>query len=506
MRRLAAIALPVLALAGVAVVATSSGGGGDPYQVRAIFDDASFAVPGEQVRIAGAPVGSIASLDVCVAHGTPCAPGTQNKAAVTLRIDDSRFTPFHADATCSIRPQSLIGEMYVDCEPGTAAAPPLQRIASGPGAGSYYLPVTRTHSPVDFDIVQDIYQEPVTQRLAIILNELGTGLAARGSDLSAVIHRADPALGYTDQVLQILAGQNRALAKLATDSAAVLGPLAQQRVALADFIVQANATSVASAARAADISRSFQLLPSFLQQLRPLMVDLGTLADQGTPLATELGTSAAALAREFTELTPFANAARSALINLGAAAANSQGPLVASVPLAQRLNRLGIQTAPAANSLDRLTASLAKTGAIGQLMAVLFYGTTATNGFDSLGHYVRDQVLVSDCTGYTITPVPGCSANFGGASAASAASSASAASAARAASGASAASSASAASAARVASGASAASSASGGSANEASADRVARAASAAAVSASAAQAGTTALHNLLSYLIGSGG
>lgn len=403
MRRIALIAITLIVAAAFAVVATgSSGGGGDPYDVRAIFDDASFAVPGEQVRVAGAPVGSIASLGVTASK----------KAAVTLEIDDARFSPFHADATCAIRPQSLIGEMYVDCNPGTAAAPKLQRITSGPGAGAYYLPVTRTHSPVDFDIVQNIYQEPVAQRLAIILNELGTGLAARGSDLNAVIRRADPALGNTDQVLKILAGQNHQLAKLATDSAAVLTPLAQQRRALADFIVQADTTATASAARASDISRSIQLLPSFLRQLRPLMADLGTLADQGTPLASELRTSASALGREFTELTPFANSARKSLIDLGSAAAKAQSPLIATIPLAQRLNRLGTQAAPAAGMLDRLTASLDKTGAIGQLMALLFYGTTATNGFDSLGHYVRDELLVSDCTGYATTPVPGCSANF----------------------------------------------------------------------------------------------
>jgi ABC-type transporter Mla subunit MlaD len=403
MRRLGLIATVLVAAAIVAVIfIASNGAGGDPYDVRAIFDDASFAVQGEQVRIAGAPVGSIAGLGVT----------SGKQAAVTLEIDDARFTPFHANATCAIRPQSLIGEMYVDCSPGTAATPTLQRISKGPGAGDYYLPVTQTSSPVDFDIVQDIYQEPITQRIALILNELGTGLAARGSDLNAVIHRADPALGNTDQVLKILAGQNRALAKLATDSAAVLGPLAQQRTALADFIVQANTTAVASAARAADISRSIQLLPGFLRQLKPLMADLGTLADQGTPLASDLRTSASALGREFTELTPFATAARTSLIHLGAAAAQSQGPLVGTVPLAQRLNQLGTQAAPAAASLDRLTASLSKTGAIGQLMALLFYGTTASNGFDSLGHYVRDELLVSDCTGYATTPVAGCSAKF----------------------------------------------------------------------------------------------
>ena len=65
MRRLGLIALVLIAAAtAVAAVASASSqnGGGGTYQVRAIFDDASFAVPGEQVRIAGAPVGSIASL------------------------------------------------------------------------------------------------------------------------------------------------------------------------------------------------------------------------------------------------------------------------------------------------------------------------------------------------------------------------------------------------------------------------------------------------------------
>ena len=33
-----------------------------------------------------------------------------NKAAVTIAIDNGEFTPFHANATCAIRPQSLIGE------------------------------------------------------------------------------------------------------------------------------------------------------------------------------------------------------------------------------------------------------------------------------------------------------------------------------------------------------------------------------------------------------------
>ncbi len=125
-----------------------------------------------------------------------------------------------------------------------------------------------------------------------------------------------------------------------------------------------------------------------------------------------LGQSAAALGRQFQNLTPFAQAARPALIELGKTSQQSQPSLLATIPLARTLLNVGTQGVPSANSLDKLTASLDRTGAIEQLMAVLFYGTTAGNGFDSIGHYVRTEPLVGDCTGYAQTPVLGCSANF----------------------------------------------------------------------------------------------
>jgi virulence factor Mce-like protein len=410
MRRLGAIASGLLAAAVVAVILASPAHSSGGYTVRAIFDDASFAARGEDVRIAGANVGSIGALGVTA----------DKRAAVSLQIDDSRFAPFHANAHCAIRPQSLIGEQYVDCDPGTSAAPELERIAHGPGAGDYLLPVARTSSPVDSDILQDISREPVRQSLAVIIDELGTGLAARGSDLNAVIHRANPALGDTDKVLKILAGQNRALAQLATNSDTVLAPLARERAQITGFVTHANSVSTASAQRAADIERTFHEFPSFLGQLRPLMADLGTLADQGTPVMTELGQSASAVGRQFANLTPFAASARTALLALGRSAAESQSALVATLPLARRLKRLGTVGRPTAASLQRLLDSLNQSGGIQQLMRLLYEGTAATNGFNSLGHYARFEPLDSSCTDYVSATLVGCSANFDGAQATSA--------------------------------------------------------------------------------------
>jgi ABC-type transporter Mla subunit MlaD len=414
MRRIATILATLAVAAVVAAVASSAsrGSGPPPYQVRAIFDDAAFAVPGEDVRVAGAPIGSIQSLNVCTKPSCP-ASSPANKAAVTIKINNPEFTPFHANAHCAIRPQSLIGEKYVDCQPGTSSTPELKKITGGDGAGTYLLPLANTSSPIDTDIVQDVSQQPIRERFALILNELGTGLAGRGSDLNDVIHRANPALGQTDKVLKILAHQNKVLARLASESDAVLAPLARVKRQLGDFVVQANTTSVASAARAADISRTFQLFPEFLRQLRPLVADLGKLADQGTPLMASLAQSAGAVSRQFQNLAPFARAARPALIDLGNSSQQSQPALLATIPLAKKLNNLGTQAEPAAKSLDQLTSSLDQTGAIEYLMSLLYYGTSATNIFDSVGHFARNYPLVGSCPAYARRPVLGCEAGFG---------------------------------------------------------------------------------------------
>jgi ABC-type transporter Mla subunit MlaD len=403
MRRLAAIAAVLVGvLVAIGAGATGSSSKTPTYLVRAIFDTAGFAVSGEDVRISGAPVGSIQSLDVT----------KQNLAAVTLAVTNPAFAPFHRNATCAIRPQSLIGERYVDCEPGSASTPALTKITQGPGSGSYYLPVTQTSSPIDTDLVQDIYQEPIRERFALILNELGTGLAARGSDLNNVIRRADPALADTDKVVQILAKQNRQLAQLSSDSNRVLTPLAKVKKAIADFVVQANTTARASASRAPDISRSINEFPPFLRALRPLVAALGQLADQGTPLMDSLGQSAAAVGRQFENLTPFAKAAKPALIALGNSSAKSLPALQATLPLAQQLNKLGVQAVPASKSLDQLLESLNQTGAIEQLMRVLFWGTSAANGFDADGHYIRAEPLVGGCAAYVVKSLQNCLATF----------------------------------------------------------------------------------------------
>ncbi len=406
MRRLAAtggVGICVAVL--LALLLGASSGSGPTYRVRAIFDNASNIVSGEDVKTAGAVIGSVGSLDVT----------RDKRAAVELDVTKPGFSPFHGDAHCTIRPQSLIGEKFVECTAGSPRAAVLRKVPSGqPGAGQHLLPVTNTSSPVDLDLVNNILRLPFRQRLAIIVNEFGTALAGRGDDLNQAIHRANPSLRDTDRVLSILAKQNRTLSQLASESDRVLTPLAARRRQVGDFIAQANTTAQATAERGADLQRSFQRLPSFLSQLQPTLADLGRVSDEMTPVLIDLDRAAPSLSRFVLELGPFSRAATPALRSLSQTTDVGGPALVHSLPLIRRLVVFGEQGHPVAKLLDRITASLDETGGIERIMDYLFFQMLSVNGFDGISHYLRAELITNSCTPYTTNALntPGCSANF----------------------------------------------------------------------------------------------
>ncbi|HEX8855009.1 MAG TPA: MlaD family protein [Thermoleophilaceae bacterium] len=404
MRRILAIALVVIGVPLVLVFALgANGGSGGSYQVRAVFDYVR-AVPGEDVKVAGARVGAIKSLDLT----------KDEKAAVVLNIDKPGFTPFHKDAHCTVRPQSLIGETFVECTTGTTASPELDRIPEDqPGAGQHLLPVTNTSSPVDIDLLNNTLRGPYGQRLAIIIDEFGAGLAGRGADLNEVIHRANPALRETDKVLATLANQNRLLARLATESDRALTPLARERTRFANFIVEANRTAQASAERRADLAATFQKLPQFLREFQPTLRDLGAFAGQASPVVSDLRQAAPGLNRFLQALGPFSTAALPAFQTLGDASDTGRVALKAAQPTITKLANFASDTEPVAKNLSALASSLDKTDAVSNLMKFVFFGTTSINGFDEISHFLRAGLIVNTCATYAATaPVTGCSSTF----------------------------------------------------------------------------------------------
>jgi len=400
--------LCVAALVAVVLLATSAGGSGGGYTVRAIFDDAANIIPGENVKIEGVKVGTVG----------PVTATPQQKAAVVLNIDNPGFQDFRADASCTIEPEALIGEKFVNCLPtqpraeGTPLPPPLHQIQRGEGEGQYLLPVQNTSSPVDVDLLGDINRLPVRQRFTIILNELGAGLAGRGSDLNAVIRRANPALRELDKVVGILASQNKLLAKLAVDSNQALAPIPAVKEKISNFIVAQDTVARATANQRGALKQNLADFPPFLAQLGPAMERFGRLAEQTTPTFTDLKAAAPGINQMFTQLPAFANSSTTFFTSLGKTSKPSGPALVALQPLLARVKTLGSAAKPLSSSLSELFTSLRDSGGLERILDFIFVGAGASNGYDALGHFLRAELVANTCLTYAIAPASGCSARL----------------------------------------------------------------------------------------------
>jgi len=410
-RRLAAVSAAVFA--GAVATGAALGGGGDDgggtYRVRAIFDNASFVIAGEDVKVSGVNVGTIDSLDV----------DAQHRAVVVLKIDDPAFRPFRKDAKCAIRLQSLIGEQFVQCEPtqprggDRAPAPELPTIKDGePGAGQHLLPVDRTQTPVGVDLLNDIVRVPEQQRLPLIINELGAGLSGNGEALRAALRRASPALQQADELVAILARQNAMLGKLTDDSDKVLKPFAEHRKDLTGFVKNAAAAGAATARQGDAFEANLAKLPGFLRELGPAVDRLGGFADQTTPAIKALAAKAPAVNEAVERLGPLTTEARRSILTLGNVADKGRATFPKIDAVVSQLKELGVPIEPLAANLAELSKSFDDTGGIESLMRFIYFYTGAVNGEDASGHYTRTGISVSNCA----TRVPdidsGCSAQF----------------------------------------------------------------------------------------------
>jgi phospholipid/cholesterol/gamma-HCH transport system substrate-binding protein len=398
------IAVGALVALGLGASGQSGGGG---YLVRAIFDNSSFVIPGEEVKVAGVTVGTIQAIDLT----------SQNKAAVVLQINDSQFRPFRADAHCEIGLESLLGEQFVQCTPtqpraaGVPAPPPLPAITSGPNQGQHVLPVQNTTTPVGVDLIQDITRLPLQQRLQLIIAGLGAGLAGNGQELNAALLRADPALQQTDEVIAVLASQDRVLAQLTDESAQELAQLNAQRSHLGGFIQHAGRVAVASAQEGQAIQQNLEDLPAFLRQLGPAATRLRNLAEEITPDLQELEAQAPAINSSVAGLGPLAKTSIPAFQTLGNLAQRGEKVFPQAHQVTAQLLSLGRPLQPLSTDLASTAQSFDNAGGIEDVMRFIYYYTGSVNGEDALGHYIRSHIVITNLS-RTSTLQPSSSATF----------------------------------------------------------------------------------------------
>lgn len=366
------------------------------YAVRAIFDTASFVLPGLDVRVSGVKVGQVTGVDLT----------EDNQAAVTFVINDDGFKDFRKDASCTIRPQALIGERYLECQltkvrPDGATAPAeLPKIANGEFKGQRLLPASQTYVPVDADQLLSSNTPSVRERLFIIVRELGAGVAGRGDKINATLRKSNEGLRYANRILAQLANQTEMLKQLDASADTTLASLASERSSLSGTIQNGSVVAQRLAARQAEVRASIASLNRVLTEVSPTVDKATELTDALEPIAEDLDASSADLAQIINDLPTAASRGRDAITALGPTLDRGRQVLTSSETdaLIDRTVKTAAGIKTTASVLGLTLGDFRATGGLDYLFDAIYGLAYSTNGRDANGYYLRGAAVNAiDC-------------------------------------------------------------------------------------------------------------
>lgn len=384
--------------------ASNSGTANGTYKIE--LDNAFGLTSGADFKVAGVKAGSITGIDL----PPGCVKGNVTKchALITVQVSQPGLGSFHSDAFCRSRPQSLIGEYFVECQPGTTG--PILK------AGST-IPVTQTESTIPADLLANVMRMPYRERLTLIVNELGAAVAGRSGDLAAALRRAVPAISETDNLLTLLANDSNNIQQLTTNSDAVVTALANNTTTIERFIDEANRIAVHTANQQVALRGSLARLPTFLEQLRPSLRQLGATTDANLPVLANLNTAAGQVNRLLRDLPGFSRSARPAVNTLGQASVTGKAAVQAAAPTITHVNQFAKPTPELAQNLAIVGHDLDDRGraverdprspqgqgytGLEALLQYVFNQALAINTFGPFGHQLAVDGFVSAmCTPY----------------------------------------------------------------------------------------------------------
>ena len=290
----AAILLAVGAFVVIAGGASNNDSAAGTYKIE--LDNAFGLVTGADFKVAGVRAGTIQSIEL----PKNCINGGGNPtchALVTVQVTQSGFGSFQSDAFCQSRPQSLIGEYFIDCQPGQYGK------ALKPGST---IPVSHTESTIPADLVQNVMRLPYRRALHA---DHQRARRRRRRPVGRPAGGAAPGRPGADRDRQPAepAGQRLAHAPAADGGLELGDHRAGQQLQAGQAVHrrgrQHRARHRHPAARTCACRSS--ACRGFLEQLRPAMAKLGAAADANEPVLANLNAAASNFNRLLRDLPAF---------------------------------------------------------------------------------------------------------------------------------------------------------------------------------------------------------
>jgi phospholipid/cholesterol/gamma-HCH transport system substrate-binding protein len=367
----------VAALAGVAILAAALlSGGSDAYKLKAQFEQAGGLRAGFKVRVDGAPVGKIDKLEL----------DSQDRVVATLLIDKSA-APVGRDVRATARAADLLGEKFVDLEPGNRQQP---------APSGTVIPPARTGLAIELDDVINAVDLPTRQALRTFIAEQGVAYVGRGRDIGATLAVLPWALDRSGKLLDQFATDNRALERLVDESDRVVTSVARERGQLGRFVSAASGTLQTLGNRQAELGATVRKAPATLAAARRALASLEGAAIPLGPAARGLRATAPQLTATLNELPGFTAAARPTLREARRVSPTLRTLGRQGAPVVRHLKPLAADLDSFAGAFEPVTETLDK--GIADVLGVLEGWARSTQARDTASHVFRFGATVSPYT------------------------------------------------------------------------------------------------------------
>jgi phospholipid/cholesterol/gamma-HCH transport system substrate-binding protein len=354
--------------------------------VVAEFRDVSPILVGNDVKLTGVQVGKVA--DINLVNGV---------AKLVLELDDKAM-PLHSDAQATVKPVSLLGERFVDLNPGSSDAPLLP--AGAP------IPISQTHLQTDLDQVLNIFDSSTGQGLGAMIATLGEGLKGNGADVDAALKTLAPSMAKTDQFVKVLQDQNQILNSLVESVEPVARSLANEDGATLDHLVDStNSLLTTTANNQSNFQDTLRELPGTLSSARSTLGNLADAADPTRDTLHSLRPVTDDLNNISREVMDFTDAADPAFEKLVPVLDKGQDLLVKIQPVARHLREAGPDFVDTAKGAAPIFKQASKN--ISSVLDFVRNWALTTNAKDGLSHYFRAHVIASGLTATGPLPIGG---------------------------------------------------------------------------------------------------
>ncbi|WP_299577219.1 MCE family protein [uncultured Williamsia sp.] len=240
-----AVALGVLALVLAVVLVVNSTDFGQ-REVNADFAQAAQLESGDQVTVAGVPVGTVRSVDLAGDH-----------VSVSLSLDSS--VRLGSQTTAAIKLTTLLGNRYLELNPAGGGDLPGGRI-----------PLAQTSVPYN---LQTALQDATTTFQQVDADRLASALNETSGQLDGVPQLIPAALQNVRVLSGVIADRRDQIGSLLQSTSRLTTVVRRQQENLGQLVLDGASVLQEVQTRRASIQRLLDSATSVIQELKPIAVD-----------------------------------------------------------------------------------------------------------------------------------------------------------------------------------------------------------------------------------------